>query len=441
MRVFAYRWLAYVTSMLLLISGAAVGGSPSANSSELNKSVTGQFAGIVPQGRDTSCGAAALASILTFWLDRTVAEEAILSDLRALTRDPDRVEAEGVSLRELAQVAIGRGFVAKMVPVPYDALRNVPKPTIVLLKRHRDLHLVVLLPHQGGHIVHLADPFLGHVYEDRATFLQQWVAEPDGDAGWLLVVDRPDGRYLAESKLARPPAATVSVIEAIQRQKYLVGIGRSRVSVDLIVQRARRLLPHDNGLLTERMRSQRLSYTFEHGLTTSSTLAITGESSTADGSITGSGHSRGPIAISLVTNHDDGPGLGRQSTFSLMIPTEGGAVYVGSDFVLRWILQEIELSAGLRMGLRLGSAPISSARQLTAGAHVGVSAQVTDAYRLSASVSRDIQTELPFVPKETTLFIGADRAVGPSLSIRGGLFTNTSGMSSRGVTVGLSYEF
>lgn len=287
----------------------------------------------------------------------------------------------------------------------------------------------------------MGDPFLGHVHEERATFIQQWAAEPGGDAGWLLVIDRPDGRYLAESPLARPPVATISVIEAIQRQKDLVGIGRSRASVDLTVQRAQRLLPLDQGLLTEQVRSQRIDFTFERGLTPSTTVGITWGSGTSDGSIIGAGHSSGPITVSLITNHDDGPGLGRQSTFSLMVPTEGGAVYAGGDFALRWISREIELSAGLRMGLRLGSAPISSARQVTAAVHAGVSVQVTDAFRLSASVSRDLSTELPFEPKETTLFIGADHAVGPSLSIRGGLFTNTSGMSSRGVTMGLSREF
>lgn len=132
----------------------------------------GRFTHITRQQTDFSCGAAALATILTYAYDWPVTEAEVVQGMLEVS-DPNVVRERGFSLLDikkyLEMIAMrGRGY-----RVGYDDLRKVRVPTIVLLDTQGYRHFVVLKEVTNKRVF-VADPALGNRIMKRAEFEQGW---------------------------------------------------------------------------------------------------------------------------------------------------------------------------------------------------------------------------------------------------------------------------
>jgi uncharacterized protein len=143
-------------------------------------------ANVVMQKWDISCGAAALATVLTYSLAHPVSEETIA---RAMLQqqNPERVRQRGgFSLLDLKRFAEHRGFRAGAYRnLTIEHLRRFQAP-IVPIETHGYSHFVVIRSIDGDR-VQLADPAFGNRQVSLAKFTRVWL----GGIGFV-VVPRPD---------------------------------------------------------------------------------------------------------------------------------------------------------------------------------------------------------------------------------------------------------
>ena len=128
---------------------------------------------VVIQEWDSSCGAAALATLLRFQLGDPVSERTVAIGILRGT-DPDRVRGRGgFSLLDLKRYAESRGFVAEGFAglSPGQLLRIAP--AIVPIRSHRGDHFVVFRGAVNGHAV-LADPAFGNRTVPFRDFEASW---------------------------------------------------------------------------------------------------------------------------------------------------------------------------------------------------------------------------------------------------------------------------
>ena len=140
---------------------------------------------VVVQQWDMSCGAAALATVLTYQLGDPISEKRIAYDMLRRT-NPLRVKYRGgFSLLDMKRYAETRGFAAN--GYARLTLQNLHKlaPLIVPVKLDGYDHFVVYRGMAAGHAV-LADPAFGNRTLPLAEFEKAW----NGNIGF--VIRRPD---------------------------------------------------------------------------------------------------------------------------------------------------------------------------------------------------------------------------------------------------------
>ena len=138
-------------------------------------------ANVVMQKWDISCGAAALATVLTYSLSHPVSEETIA---RAMLREqrPERVqERGGFSLLDLKRFAEQRGFRARAYRgLTTEHLQKFQAP-IVPIDTHGYSHFVVVR-HIDRDSVQLADPAFGNRRVPLEKFRRAWL----GGIGFVI---------------------------------------------------------------------------------------------------------------------------------------------------------------------------------------------------------------------------------------------------------------
>jgi predicted double-glycine peptidase len=131
---------------------------------------------VIMQKWDMSCGAAALATLLTYDLSDPVTEREVATAMLHRT-DPIRIRIRGgFSLLNMKQYVVQRGYQAE----GYGNLRRNDLagllPAIVPVEFHGYDHFVVVRAIQDG-MVWLADPSFGKRKIDAATFEQAWPSQ------------------------------------------------------------------------------------------------------------------------------------------------------------------------------------------------------------------------------------------------------------------------
>ena len=156
---------------------------------------------IVMQSSDYSCGAAAVATLLTYYFDDPVAETAIMeSVLKGLpAADQKDRKKQGFSLLDLADYVTARGYESAAFRLTLGQLQKVHLPALVHLSVGGDRHFVVLTKIRGDQI-YLADPSRGNMRLPVDDFASEWT-------NIVLVVTKP-GR-------APPPATADSDDEEV----------------------------------------------------------------------------------------------------------------------------------------------------------------------------------------------------------------------------------
>ena len=151
-------------------------------------------AGVVKQRFDYSCGAAALATLLTHGLGDPVTEAVLLKAVLEplLADDAAARRKKGLSLLDLQKLARARGHEALGFRIPQAQLRNLSRPVLVFIKPHGYEHFAVFKGLRGGR-VHLADPSRGNVRMPLYQFLDMW-ADASG-RGIVFAVEPAGGNW------------------------------------------------------------------------------------------------------------------------------------------------------------------------------------------------------------------------------------------------------
>lgn len=129
--------------------------------------------GVVIQEWDSSCGAAALATILTFGFKDPVSERQVAQAMLRRT-DPLRVKVRGgFSLLDMKRFAESRGYQAEGYrSLSLEELLALPN-AIVPIDVHDDPHFVVVRGMRDGRM-QLADPAFGNRSMRVERFREAW---------------------------------------------------------------------------------------------------------------------------------------------------------------------------------------------------------------------------------------------------------------------------
>ncbi len=129
--------------------------------------------GVVVQQWDSSCGAAALATVLTYALGDPVSERAVAEGMLRRT-DPLRVRVRGgFSLLDLKRFAENRGYGAEGYrDLSLDELLRMRSP-IAPISEHGNPHFVVVRGLRDG-MLDIADPAFGNRKIPAARFASIW---------------------------------------------------------------------------------------------------------------------------------------------------------------------------------------------------------------------------------------------------------------------------
>jgi predicted double-glycine peptidase len=149
---------------------------------------------VIKQAFDYSCGAAALATLLTYGLMDTVSEREILSQAMSTlsAAGVDLRRKEGLSLLDLQRVSEARGHKAMGFRLNPRYLSKLEMPVMVYIEPRNYEHFAVLKGVRGN-MAYLADPSLGNTRMPLYRFLDMWLGE-NGE-GIIFVVEHSDGSW------------------------------------------------------------------------------------------------------------------------------------------------------------------------------------------------------------------------------------------------------
>ena len=170
---------------------------------------------VVKQDLDYSCGAAALATLLSEYYRQPVSEAELL---KAMDKGDGRA-----SFDDMQRALPAFGFKAQGFAASYAQLARLKMPVVVYLKHRKDDHFSVLRGIDGN-TVWLADPSLGNRSYSRAQFLHMWeTRNDDGEhAGlrgkFLAVLPLDAGKVATDGFFSKTPQRLTAA--AIRQQPY-----------------------------------------------------------------------------------------------------------------------------------------------------------------------------------------------------------------------------
>jgi predicted double-glycine peptidase len=131
-----------------------------------------KFVHTLHQQVDYSCGAAAIATLLTYSYGKPVAERTVLQDMLD-HGDKQVIQTKGFSLLDIRNYLARQGLQSGGYRLPLDKIPEVAVPGIVLINHNGYNHFVVVDGFKDGRLL-LADPSLGARTVDVDTFKREW---------------------------------------------------------------------------------------------------------------------------------------------------------------------------------------------------------------------------------------------------------------------------
>jgi uncharacterized protein len=155
-----------------------------------------KFKATVGQQVDFSCGAAALATLSTYYWDRPLTEVAVLAALLAPYSEEERQAKRdtGFSFADLVSAAARLGFEAEGAKIAPQELAKLAGPLIVHLDKGAFQHFSVLRK-AGNGTYYLSDPIVGAIAMPEGEFTKQYT-------GYALAVWRGGAPLPTRSELA-----------------------------------------------------------------------------------------------------------------------------------------------------------------------------------------------------------------------------------------------
>jgi predicted double-glycine peptidase len=166
---------------------------------EVNSFKDKKFDYIVRQTEDFSCGAAALATVMTHYFGQDTSEQEVLNAifLNSDEETKSRINQQGISLLELKNYAEAKGLVGRGYRMKPEQLKTLDRPAIIMINYRDYTHFVVIKGVAEGK-VYLADPARGIWFCDLDDFGQMW-------GGILLAFKRDNGEKVTQHDLEMKP--------------------------------------------------------------------------------------------------------------------------------------------------------------------------------------------------------------------------------------------
>jgi hypothetical protein len=199
-------WLLSVLLVLALATETGAFPLPLAGWPRLDAKVVslkeGRTVGVVVQQRDYSCGAAAVATLLTYHFGQRTSEEEVL-EVMSQVGSQEVIKEKGFSLLDMKRYLDQRGYQAAGFRLDVDQLAKVKVPGIILIDTMSYQHFVVLKGVVEG-MAFLADPALGNRAMELAKLAQDW-------NGVFLAAAGPQGEEREGFTLWKPEVRGVSL--------------------------------------------------------------------------------------------------------------------------------------------------------------------------------------------------------------------------------------
>jgi predicted double-glycine peptidase len=130
---------------------------------------------VVKQETDFSCGAATLATLLTYYYGDKTSEYEILKLLESKLTPEEKASKLGraLSLADLKQAAEMKGYRAAGFRISVDQLSKLAAPVIVFIQPMGYNHFAVFRGISQGRVF-LADPARGNLRMSMGRFLDEW---------------------------------------------------------------------------------------------------------------------------------------------------------------------------------------------------------------------------------------------------------------------------
>ena len=169
-----------------------------------------RYEATIPQAFDYTCGASSVATILTYYLDRSTTEAEIIGALRK--RYPIEEIAKrretGLSFDDLIFAANQLGYSAEGAHIVSSELRKLEGPVIDHLDKGKFQHFAVLRL-VGDNVFYLSDPVVGQVVMSSAEFESEF-------SGNILAIWR-EGMELPRTASLSRPRDDVSLLDTVER--------------------------------------------------------------------------------------------------------------------------------------------------------------------------------------------------------------------------------
>jgi uncharacterized protein len=132
-----------------------------------------RIATTIRQRYDFSCGAAAVATLLTYHYGDRVTEQEVFKGMFA-RGDHALIQREGFSLLDMKLFLDARGYRADGIEASLDELAKARIPAIVLIRENGYAHFVVIKGIRNGRVL-VGDPAVGSKTYPQADFEKVWL--------------------------------------------------------------------------------------------------------------------------------------------------------------------------------------------------------------------------------------------------------------------------
>nr|MBS0022111.1 C39 family peptidase [Gammaproteobacteria bacterium] len=144
------------------------------------------FERVVKQQYDYSCGAAAVATLLTYHYGQPVDEQIVLDAMLA-AGDSEKIRREGFSLLDMKNYLETKGYSANGYRISLEKLAQAGLPAIALTDTEGYLHFVVVKGMDRNRVL-IGDPATGITLIPREQFTKSW------KSGILFIVQSANPR-------------------------------------------------------------------------------------------------------------------------------------------------------------------------------------------------------------------------------------------------------
>lgn len=128
---------------------------------------------IVKQQFDYSCGSAALATLLNYYLGEKLSEQQVIQGLMEYGDSRLIQERRAFSLLDMKQFVTVLGYQGAGYTAELDDLKTIDKPCIVPIEFFGYKHFVVYKGMYNGHMF-FADPYMGNISFTASEFQEMW---------------------------------------------------------------------------------------------------------------------------------------------------------------------------------------------------------------------------------------------------------------------------